>query len=112
MRMLAIAEGQQKRLTLLAPLQADDHIGVDEIDLIVLEGLPSISADISAGIDNHLTDIEPPSIIDQALGPDNHGNEMSPRRCGADEIQRLCRYFLESLKGCSDHAQADGGGWP
>jgi hypothetical protein len=36
---------------------------------------------------------------------------MPPGRCGADKIQRRWRQFLESLKGLSNHAQADGGGW-
>jgi len=39
-RPLAIAYSQQNRLTLLATLQTDYHIGVDEIDLIVLQACP------------------------------------------------------------------------
>jgi hypothetical protein len=63
----------------------------------VLEGLPPIRVDKPTGIDKHLIDLDPLGALNHALGPDDHGEEMPPRRCGADEIQRRCRQFFEVL---------------
>jgi hypothetical protein len=85
-------------------LQTDHHIGIDEIDLILLEEPPPIRADKPAGIDNYLIGIEPLSAVNQALGPDNYGYEMPSRRRGTDEIQRRERQFLEALKRVGGYA--------
>jgi hypothetical protein len=58
-------------------LQANHHVWIDEIDLIVFEGLSSIGADKPAGVDHHLIDLEPMGAIDQTLGPDRHWQEIS-----------------------------------
>src|SRR6266511_584937 len=83
LRSLTASISQENALTLVGPLQADEHIWVYQSDCIVPEGLPPTCRDKTTGIDDDMIDPQGMRPIDHTFRADEHRQQMRARRCRA-----------------------------
>src|SRR5919204_2895270 len=103
----------EERQELLAALQPDDEVGLQELDLVVLQDLPVDPGDQPARVDNHEVGSLLPGLPVELGDAGDDGQEMALGGGRTDERQRIgpLEHLGGEVIGRADVLQRDRGRW-